>query len=174
MQKNNRTSQKMYGISRIDDKKYNIHAWRVSLTRRGKRHVKNFPDKKYGSRQRAFESATVFRDKLISNIPPISRREFCEAKRRNNQTGITGVCKYAKSYTLKDGTLRETWYWEANWPGSDGKNISVNFSINRFGEDMAKRLAIRARENGMQSVNGTFWAAERGEVKAHSGQKPHC
>jgi len=157
-------AENMYGISRIDDEQCNSHAWRVSLCRHGKRLVKNFPDKKHGSRNSALFKATEFRDQLLLKYPPISRKEFCNAKRRNNKTGITGVYKYRKNYQLKDGSTREIWYWEANWPNAVGKSMSKSFSIKRYGEELAKQMAISARVAGMKNVEGTFWAAERGEV----------
>jgi hypothetical protein len=136
------------------------------LRRYGKRYTKNFTDKKYAGRELALANAIAFRDQFLVENPPISRQEFCKIKRRHNKTGINGVYKYRKTYQLKDGTIRESWYWEANWPDIDGKSISQSFAINRFGEKLAKSLAIEARELGMQNVEGTFWAAERGAVQA--------
>ncbi|MFT7528819.1 MAG: hypothetical protein ACI9LY_003985 [Arenicella sp.] len=164
MRKNNETSKLMYGISRIDDERQNAHSWRVSLIRLGKRHVKNFTDKKCGSRDAALQKAISFRDEILVKHPPISRRQFCDAQRRNNKTGITGVYTYSKSYSLKDGTTKETWYWEANWPNEVGESLSKSFSTKRYGEELAKQMAIRARNQGLQTVQGTFWAALRGDV----------
>ena len=164
MKTNNNTSKDMYGISRIDDDLYNTHAWRVSLCRHGKKLVKNFPDKKLSGNRKALASAKAFRDELLLEHPPISRKEFCNARRRNNKTGITGVYKYCKTYKLKNGEIKETWYWEANWPNAVGESLCKPFSIKRYGAEMAKQMAIRARAEGMKKVEGTFWAAERGEV----------
>ena len=164
MRKNNGTSKLMYGISRIDDERQNAHSWRVSLVRIGKRHVKNFTDKKCGGRDTALQEAVQFRDLLLVKYPPISRKQFCNAQRRNNKTGITGVYTYSKPYRLRDGSVKETWYWEANWPNAVGESVSKSFSTKRYGEELAKQMAIRARKNGLQTVKGTFWAAERGEV----------
>lgn len=154
-----------YGISRYDDDLRKSHGWRVSLRRHGKRLVKNFPDKKHGGRQNARKYARLYRDELLRKFPPISRREVCKIKRSNNQSGITGVCTYAKSYKLKDGSIRETWYWEATWPAETGKNVSMNFSVKKFGEDLARRMAIRARSRGLAGVEGPFWVSERGLIE---------
>ncbi|NND83350.1 MAG: hypothetical protein HKN50_13055 [Gammaproteobacteria bacterium] len=164
MKRNNFTDDEMYGVSRIDDQRHYTHAWRVSLSRRGKRHVKNFPDKKYQGKAQALLRAKEFRDQLLAKYPPLSRREFCDAKRRNNRTGITGVYKYRKTYQLSDGTIKERWYWEANWPGPEGDSVSKAFSVARFGEQAAKHMAMHAREQGLQTVKGTFWAAARGNA----------
>ncbi|MFT5573788.1 MAG: hypothetical protein ACI9FR_002724 [Cryomorphaceae bacterium] len=140
----------------------------MSLIRRGKRFVKNFPDKKCGSKDGAYRQALEFRDQLLTKYPPISRKEFCNAQRRNNKTGITGVYKYAKSYRLKDGTLKESWYWEANWPDANSESVTVCFPVKKYGDEFAKQMAIRARKNGLLTVKGIYWAAERGEVQVVS------
>ncbi|MBT8115363.1 MAG: hypothetical protein KJP04_08280 [Arenicella sp.] len=159
-------SRTMYGISRMDDELNRKHAWRVSLCRHGKRHVKSFPDKKYGGKASALAQAKLYRDQFLKDHPPLSRKEFCNAKRRNNRTGITGVYKYCKSYKLKSGLIKENWYWEASWPDAVGENAHKTFPVKKYGDEIARRLTIRAREEGMRGVEGTFWAAERGELKA--------
>lgn len=172
MKTHNEPSKGMYGISRIDDDLYNTHAWRVSLCRHGKKLVKNFPDKKFSGNHKALASAMAFRDQLLLEHPPISRKEFCNARRSNNKTGITGVYEYCKTYKLKNGDSKETWYWEANWPNAVGESLCKAFSTKRYGEEMAKQMAIRARAEGMKKVEGTFWAAERGEVAASDYETP--
>ena len=152
----------MYGISRIDDDKNRSHAWRVSLSRRGKRYVKNFADKKYEGKMKALAGAKQYRDELVSDLPPLSRKEFCSILRRNNTSGISGVCTYGKPFTLKDGTVKKNWYWEATWPAGDGKQANMIFSVNEYGDDKARELAIRARRSAMRRIEGHFWASERG------------
>lgn len=156
------TSEDLYGISRIDSEQQNTHAWRVSLLRKGKRLVKNFPDRQYGGTPKALNAARHYRDALISQHPPLSRKDFAAILRSNNQTGISGVYRYAKRYKLKDGSQRESWYWEANWPTERGVSAKATFSVNRYGEDLARQMAIRARERGLAEVEGVFWASERG------------
>jgi hypothetical protein len=154
-----------YGISRFDDDIRMTHGWRVSLRRRGKMLVENFPDKKCGGRQKALRLARQYRDELLRKFPPISRKEVCRIRRSNNKSGIAGVCSYAKRYKLKDGTVKETRYWEASWPGEEGKNVSVNFSVRKYGEELARSKAIRARQRGIEGVEGAFWVSERGVIK---------
>lgn len=162
----------MYGISRIDDDSHHTHAWRVSLRRRGKRLVRNFPDKKYGGRCEALLAAKAHRDALLEQYPPITRKEFSSVRRRNNQSGITGVYRYAKKYCLADGREKETWYWEAHWPTEMGRFQRISFSVNDYGEDLARRLAIRAREQGVKQLDGVFWASERGMLSSQAGKQP--
>jgi len=166
MKENEKLADPDYGISRFDDDIRNTHGWRVSLRRYGKMLVENFPDKKYGGRHKALKLARQYRDELLGKFPPISRREVCLIKRSNNKSGISGVYTYAKSYRLRDGTIRETRYWEASWPGDEGKNISINFSVNRYGEELARSMAIRARMLGLEGVEGPFWVCQRGRINA--------
>lgn len=162
MKKNNGKSRVMYGISRIDDDIHRSHAWRVSLSRRGKRYVKNFADKKCDGKMKALAAAKLYRDDLIKEVLPLSRREFCSILRSNNKSGISGVCKYGKPFTLKDGTVKKNWYWEATWPVGDGKQANRIFSVNEYGDDKARELAIGARRSAMRRIKGNFWASERG------------
>jgi hypothetical protein len=113
MRRNNGKSKAMYGISRIDNDTYCTHAWRVSLTRRGKKEVRNFSDKKWAGKARALTAAKQHRDAYVKKHPPLSRKEFCSILRSNNTSGITGVYRYAKSFKLKNGEVKQNWYWEA-------------------------------------------------------------
>jgi hypothetical protein len=159
-----KSTDEMYGISRIDSEGSRTHAWRVSLQRQGTMHIKNFPDKKHTSKDCALILAKQFRDKILIAYPPTSRQQFCIAIRKNNQTGISGVCTYAKKYQLSDGSVKESHYWAANWPDQHRRSISRNFSVNTYGNDIARQLAIRARAEGLSNVNGVFWASERGVI----------
>lgn len=154
----------MYGISRFDNESNRTHGWRVSLRRHGKMLVKNFPDKSLGGKNKALKAAKQHRDELLEKFPPITRKEVCVIKRANNKSGITGVCTYGKRYRLRDGSERESRYWEANWPSADGKPLSINFSVNKYGEEVARSMAIRARRRAIESLDGLFWASERGDT----------
>ena len=164
MKKNKVRSKARYGISRIDDDVQNAHGWRVSLRRHGKMHVKNFPDKKHTGKHKALQQAKLFRDEILIQYPPMTRQHFCSIIRSNNKSGISGVYTYSKSYVLRDGTIRESWYWEANWPNKQHESVSVRYSVKQYGEKRAKRMAIQAREQGLNDVKGNYWASERGEA----------
>lgn len=73
---------------------------------------------------------------------------------------MVGVCRYRKSYRLKDGTVRHSWYWEAIWPTTRGKSEVVRFSVNKFGEAGAFNRACAARTRGFRNIEGVFWACE--------------
>ena len=160
----NESSSDLYGISRIDDDQHHSHAWRVSLRRHGHRHVKNFTDKKFGGTDAALLSAQDFRDEFLASHPPISRKEVCLVRRSNNRSGVSGVCTYAKRHQRRDGSVKENWYWEASWPDTSGQAVKRVFSVNNYGESMARQMAINARTEAMLALEGVFWASERGLV----------
>jgi hypothetical protein len=162
--RNNGKSLAMYGISRIDSERFRTHAWRVKLVRRGQQYVRNFSDKQWGGKRKALAQAQDYRDELIKKYPPISRKEFCTILRSNNKTGITGVYRYAKSFKLKNGKLKHSWYWEATWPIGKSKQSHVNFSVNEYGEEKARKLAIAARKSALKNIDGSFWASSRGDT----------
>lgn len=153
-----------YGISRIDDERNRAQAWRVSLRRHGSMHVKNFPDLKYGGKAQALEKAREFRDELVGRYPPITRKEMCSIRRSNNKTGINGVCTYAKRYVRRDGSVKENWYWEASWPNQSGESIKAVFPVSKYGAEMARQMAINARQRGIENIEGVFWCSEPGAV----------
>lgn len=161
----------MYGISRIDDEVYRTHAWRVSLRRRGKAYVRNFADLKCGGKRKALAMAKKYRDELLERHQPLTRKEFADILRGHNRTGITGVYRYVKTYYLKDGTERETWYWEAHWPTVRGGSEKASFSVKVYGERGAKARAVQARQEGLKRVEGYFWASERGVARPDAAVK---
>jgi len=164
MHHRNKKNADNYGLSRIDDEKYRAHAWRVSLRRHGKGYVKNFPDRKYGGQLRALQEARRYRNHIVCQNPPITRSEFCHIKRSNNTSGVSGVCTYAKRYERRDGSIKENWYWEASWPNDQGACVKTVFAVNNHGEEMAKQLAINARQLGLATLKGVFWRSERGSL----------
>jgi hypothetical protein len=157
MKKQNNQNRSMYGISRIDDSTHRGHAWRVSLKRGGKKHVRNFPDIRHGGKGRALRAAMRFRDDLIRKHRPITRREFADRPRLHNQSGVIGVCRFAKPYRSKTGRVRRVWYWSTTYPTTPGRKKTLHFSIATYGERRAFDLAVAARKRGLRQVHGVFW-----------------
>jgi len=152
----------MYGITRVDDETHRTHAWRVSLRRRRKMHVKNFPDIKYGGRRKALRLAQRYRDEVVRQYSPLSRREFSNIMRRNNQSGVVGVNRRATGYRLKNGRMRYSCFWDAIWPTKLGECETAHFGVNKYGEKGAFERACAARVRGLKRVRGFFWACRLG------------
>ena len=109
-------------------------------------------------KMKALRLAQRYRDELLRRYPALTRQEFSNIRRRHNQTGVVGVCRFASGYRLKNGRMRYSWYWEAIWPTTPGEHENVRFSVNKFGEKGAFERARAARARGMKQVKGVFWA----------------
>ncbi|MEM9184669.1 MAG: AP2/ERF family transcription factor [Pseudomonadota bacterium] len=159
-----------YGLSRIDDQKSRCYGWRVSLRRDGTQYVKTFHDKKCGGRDTALELAKEWRDHIAETVAPMSRYKLAQIVRANNQSGITGVCRYTKRHRRADGSYGENSYWEANWPTVPGKHGRATFAVKIYGEAKARELAITARSKALTALEGFYWKADTpGAVRSNFG-----
>lgn len=82
-------------------------------------------------------------DNTISNLRLVNQVVNCRNRRKsvNNKTTETGV-----QYT-KDGRFRACWY------ETDGKSRSKSFSVNKYGEAEAFRLACEHRRKVISELN---------------------
>jgi hypothetical protein len=147
--KRKKRSPKMAGISRIDQPEKHNHGWFVRLTRRGQRHSAFFSDKKNGGKARALKLAQVAYAKLVKEHPHMSRRDFAQIERRSNKTGIVGVTKLVKEVRGKKYK-----FWQATWSPLPGTVRKKAFSVTRYGDDKAKKLAVVARKKGLSEMKG--------------------
>lgn len=93
-----------------------------------------------GSRrtEEGLAAAIAWRVAMLVRIDTLSRREFCEQKRSNNTSGVPGV------HFLK--TARQPLgLWQAKIKRPDGRKVHKSFSVRRFGEQRAFRMAVAAR-----------------------------
>ena len=64
---------------------------------------------------------------------------------KNNTTGVVGV--------YLDKKNKDSFYWKACWMELDGKQKTKSFSINKFGYEYAKEMAIRYRKEQIDRLN---------------------
>lgn len=143
------TSEK--GISRIDSG--STHGWFVRGYRNGKTYSRLFSDLKCGSKEKAYQEALDFRDKLyekLEDIPraPRSRRIVLHDAR--NSTGVLGVCRTAKR--SPNGTVNEC--YSVSWRPEPGKQKCTSFSIRKYGEKKAFQLAVAHRKKMLKEIYG--------------------
>lgn len=121
--------------------------WRVYVARKKKTIFhKYFLDVEHSN---SLHSAKRYRDKIEDYIESLSKSIFSGRKtppffrvaRPNNKTQIVGVTKRVS----KSGNA----HWIARWNDSPFNSYRLSFSVNEYGEQKAKELAIAARIEGI-------------------------
>jgi hypothetical protein len=139
----------MYGITRIDKEINRTHSWHVHLTRRGIHYNKHFSDGVYGGKQEALNAAKEYKDSIISKHSHYTKKDVCSKVRRNNQSGIAGVGKYASPG--RNGKLH--WFWLAYWTDENGSRRQRKFMISTYGEDEAFDRAVKLRKKMLSKMS---------------------
>ena len=143
------------GITRIDiaktEHKGQTHGWEVRIRRR---HVKDetfFSDREHGGKTKAFAAARKYRDKIARDIPPFSRREIAQIISKRNTSGIVGV-RLAEKRTGHKPDCGPYLFWVANWSPAPHKRKTCAFSVDKYGDDEAFKLAVKARKKGVAEM----------------------
>lgn len=136
-------------IQRVDNRH---HAWKVAVRRMNQYLHQYFTDSAHGGTAQALAAAMAWRDKTVAELTDVDyavwRREWM---RPTNKSGIVGV---TRGIILKKRGKRtvKLAHWQAYWQNANGKRSTRSFSVNKYGEQEAKQMAISARENGMKDV----------------------
>ena len=85
--------------------------------------------------------------KLRKRYPVLTKRRFREVLRKPTASGIPGVTRIT---TYSKGHQYDV--WKASWTSIRGKRRSRQFSVNKYGERKAKRLAIAARREALDKI----------------------
>lgn len=129
------------------------HAWQVRVMRDRKHHSKTFSDSKYGSPEAALEAAKRFRDELFQKLGidfGDSAYIITDTLPINNKTGILGV---NRSESIESNAeIREV--WQTTFPVESGGVETASFSVKRFSEISAMRMAIERRMEGISALVG--------------------
>jgi len=133
----------LHHISIIESRGTNC-AW-VRIKYDGKSFQQSFPFKKYGGKAKAIVAAKAKRDiegkKIYGTNWPYAK--FSPRKISPlNSSGEIGV-----SYSEKDHS------WVATWQEGKGvkrKQKNAYFSINKYGDEKAKALAVKARRSAVK------------------------
>ena len=144
-----------YAITRIDSERHRTFAWIVTVQRRNQIWRRSFADRSHGGKSKALNAAKAFRDKILRRHPPMSRAEYCQIKRRNNKSGLAGVCRYVYLEGHDNQTV-ERGYWLAFWTLAPGLGKRIKFSISRFGEQGALKRARHARKEALAALDGEW------------------
>jgi hypothetical protein len=144
-----------YAIYRMDHDGSSTHSWLVRLQRRGRIYHRQFSDHVHGGKRKALEAAKAYRDHLDLALPPLTRQEVCSIKKKNNRSGISGVMR-VDVLEKKRGRLYRRVYWDVQWPIGNGKARHKKFSVKKYGERHAFRLAVKARRAALRNLDGSF------------------
>ena len=139
------------GIIRIDSD--STHGWQVRVYRHGKTYSRLFSDRKLGGREEAFEAAQTYRSTLedeVEQMPPPPPRRRLVHRNRNNSTGVVGI---SRTYKRDRRGIRHEVY-AVSWNPEPGVARGTSFSIKRYGEDTAFRLACKLRWERMKAIYG--------------------
>lgn len=119
-----------------------------------------FSDAAHGSKEKAEAKAIAFRDREYMKIfgVPVSSGRYVKRIQSNNNTGEVGVYKMTQKYKrkLKNGEVREDGrdYYVAAWCSEPGKIVRRKFSVSKYGEEEALRLASECRQKAVGDVLG--------------------
>lgn len=139
------------GIIRIDSD--TTHGWQVRVYRHGKTYSRLFSDRKLGGREAAFEAAVAYREELeteVSQLPDAAPRRRLIRSNKNNSTGVVGI---SRTYKRDRRGVRHDVY-AVSWNPEPGVARGTSFSIKRYGEDQAFRLACKLRWEKMKAIYG--------------------
>lgn len=154
-----------YGISRRVDAKSGVWTFYVNLVRRGVVVKKQFSETRNGGHDGALAKASAYRDQVLGEMPPYSRREYQAILRASNTSGIAGVARYSKAGYL---------VWEARIQFQNGKKKSRSFSIDKYGEETANLLAVQARAAMLQQIDGYHLTTEEAKLLSEEAQPALC
>ena len=105
----------------------------------------------YGAKtteQAAHKAALKRWRELRKEYPVLTRRGFREVVRKPTASGITGVTRITTSSKGHDYDV-----WKACWTSVRGVRRSKQFSVNKYGEKKAKRMAIEVRREALDKIS---------------------
>lgn len=141
--------RKDQGISRIDSN--STHGWFVRGYKNKKTYSKLFSDKKYGGKGKALIAAREFKEELVlelKKIPATKRARRVVSTDSRNKTGILGVCRLEKM--SPSGKLYIS--YSVTWRPKPGVQKCTSFSVHKYGEKQAFKLAANLRKSKMEEV----------------------
>lgn len=117
----------------------------MHFRRAGKLYYRRFYEPKHGGTVAARRAAVAWRDEKLTETKALGILEFCEIKRGNNTSGITGV-HFLTPASQPEGI------WQARLKLGDGTTWSKTFSVRKHGERKAFRLASAARRQMLETA----------------------
>lgn len=143
-------------IVRIDlEKPKSQHCWEVKIIRPTNSFHKSFSDSRYGGKDGAYAAAVKCRDKEIRTRQPMTSYECAIRPNRTNKSGIVGVRRCMQVVRRGSKTWQYPVWAVTGTPISGGKTKSRYFSINVWGDKIAKQKAIEQRKEWEDSLRAS-------------------
>ena len=143
----------MRNITRMDyarkDNKGRTQGWWVRMKRGSETFSRMFSDGKYGGKDKALAAAMRYRDELEKKYGVADYTGFRTDKTARNKSGVIGVHKDTKRKTKANGRIYSYEFWIASWVDEKGKHHVRSFSISKYGEAEALRLALKERDRAV-------------------------
>lgn len=136
-----------YAISRIQPR-FGIWCWLVAFRRSGKHYYKSFYDVRRGGPEKSLADAIAWRNEQLAKVAALGKRDFCRLRRTNNSSGVPGV-QFIRPRNQPEGS------WQARLKLPDGRGLTKAFSVKKYGERSAFRLAVDARNALLESIEDT-------------------
>lgn len=154
----------------------NIHrepeGWSVAVVRRGNRIADYFGDAVYGGRAVALLAAQRVRDELLLRLGPDTRVRRQIPKGQQSRTGVVGVSLERQRVR---GRVYE--YFLACWVDPELGPQRRRFSIRRHGRQVARALALEARQSGVARSHAYLLERQHEEAKGRlrqAGEMPRA
>lgn len=158
----------MEGLVRIENA--TTGRWIVRFRRNRKTYVGHFADSLHGGKRAALKAAKAWRDERLRDAQPMSSQSYYSFIRKNNTSGVTGVFRVKLIKTRKNGTRAEHWVWIAHSPTKPIRSRS--FSIAKYGEKSAYKLAVAAREQFIAECEAPFLRNPPSNLGSKRKQRP--
>lgn len=139
------------GIIRIDSD--STHGWQVRVYKHGKTYSRLFSDRKSGGKEKAYKAAVAYRKELqeeIAALPESAPRRRLIHSNKNNVTGVVGISRTYK----RDKNGRKHEVYAVSWNPEPGVPRGTSFSIKKYGEDKAFKMACKLRWEKMKEIYG--------------------
>lgn len=112
------------------------HAWRVSIARDTAKFIEYFYDGESGSIENGLRRAVLYRHEVLSAFPVTLTVNFKRALSPDPEKRIKRI--------KEPGRLQEYVHWRATWHDSTYNRKTASFSVPKFGETEARRMALEA------------------------------
>lgn len=139
------------GVIRIDSD--STHGYQVRVYRHGRTYSKLFSDRKCGGKNESFKQAEVYRKELeaeVAAMPGSAPRRRLIQHNKNNSSGVVGISRTFK----RDRRGMKHEVYAVSWNPEPGTARGTSFSIKKYGEEEAFKLACKLRYEKMKDIYG--------------------